>query len=327
MTRLPAEWERQEYLLFALPHTDTDWAPYLSDILESYKVLIKTAASFQACLVLCQNREAAKAWYGTTYNVTFVEIPTDDTWIRDFGPIDIMIKQELIAHDFLFNAWGEKYGASKDNLVNELLYKEDILEGELKQVDLVLEGGSIDSNGEGVMLSTKSCLFNENRNPHVTHTVIEDTLKEIMCLSKIIWLEHGHLEGDDTDAHIDTLARFIDTNTIAYVACDDPTDSHYEALKKMEEELKETGYNLIPLPLPKPIYFDGKRLPATYANFIFVNDGIIVPTYNQPTDQAVLKTFQEAFPERKVVGVDATVFIRQNGSLHCATMNRFKGLR
>ena len=327
MIRLPAEWEPQEVLLFALPHENTDWAPYLDEILTSYKTLIQTAAQFQACLVLCADVDAAEKWYGEANNVTFVQIPTDDTWIRDFGPIDVQIDGRFVAHDFIFNAWGDKFGASNDNLANRALYDQGILQGLRKQIDMVLEGGSIESNGEGVMLTTTACLLNENRNPELSQMTIENSLKELFGLTKVLWLNNGHLRGDDTDAHIDTLARFITKDTIAYVSCDDKDDEHYAPLRAMEEELEKTGYTLLPMPLPKAIYYDGVRLPATYANFIFVNGGLIVPTYNQSTDAQVLASLQKALPQLQIVGVDAQIFIRQNGSLHCATINRFKGIR
>ncbi|MDR1285296.1 MAG: agmatine deiminase family protein [Campylobacteraceae bacterium] len=327
MKRLFAEWEKQEALLFVLPHENTDWNKYLDEILYSYREFISAVSKFQNCFVLCANLKKAEAILDGIDNVAFFEVPTNDTWIRDFGAIDVKSDNEIISYDFTFNAWGGKFDASLDNLVNKTLYNNKKLQGELLNIPLILEGGSIDSNGEEVMLTTKKCLLEKHRNPHLTFPQIDTKLKELFGLKKIVWLENGYLKGDDTDSHVDTLARFIKPDTIAYTTCKDEKDEHYLELKKMEEELKNTGFNLLPLPLPKPIFYDKHRLPATYANFVFVNGALIVPTYNDKNDDRVLNSLQNALSNHKIVGVDARVFIREHGSLHCATMNRYYGNR
>ena len=173
------------------------------------------------------------------------------------------------------------------------------------------------------MLTTTTCLLNDNRN-NLSKTELEDKFRSLFGIHRIIWLENGFIRGDDTDSHIDTLVRFITPDTIAYAACDDESDEHFDELKKMEDELKKTGFKLLALPLPKPKFYDGKRLGCTYANFIFINGALIVPTYNDENDEKVLNLLAKALPDRKIIGVNSLVFVRQNGSLHCSSQNRYK---
>ncbi|MCV3424133.1 agmatine deiminase family protein [Campylobacter sp. IFREMER_LSEM_CL1085] len=325
MRKSIAEWEKQELLLLSLPHKNSDWSPYLEEIMQSYEEFIKAVANFQKVLLIAPSEKDFQR-FKHIKNLDFFKCDTNDTWIRDFGAIDAREDDKIIGLDFTFNAWGDKFQSTLDNAVNSKLFAQK-LSGKLEKIDLILEGGSIDFNGQGVMLTTSACLLNENRNSHLNKEQIEAKLKEIFGLKQIIWLNHGYIKGDDTDHHIDTLARFINENTIAYCVCKDENDEHYKPLKAMEEELKKTGFDLLELPLPKPLYFEGKRLGATYANFVFVNGGLIVPTYNDENDALVLENLQKACKDRKVVGVDARVFLRQNGSLHCSCQNRYEGQR
>ncbi|EPP1572783.1 agmatine deiminase family protein [Campylobacter lari] len=325
MRKSIAEWQKQELLLLSLPHENSDWKPYLEEILQSYEEFVKAVANFQKVLLIAPSEKDFQR-FKHIKNIDFFKCDTNDTWIRDFGAIDVCEDDKLIGLDFIFNAWGDKFQSTLDNAVNLKLFAQK-LSGKLEKIDLILEGGSIDFNGQGVMLTTSACLLNENRNSHLNKEQIETKLKEIFGLKQIIWLNHGYIKGDDTDHHIDTLARFINEKTIAYCVCKDENDEHYAPLKAMEEELKKTGFDLLELPLPKPLYFEGKRLGATYANFVFVNGGLIVPTYNDENDALVLENLQKACKDRKVVGVDARVFLRQNGSLHCSCQNRYEGQR
>ena len=198
---------------------------------------------------------------------------------------------------------------------------------------MVLEGGAIETDGQGTLLTTEACLLNHNRNPRLDRAAIEMKLREDFGVERILWLSHGHLEGDDTDSHIDTLARFCDPQTIAYVRCDDPEDSHYPSLAAMEEQLKTlrqadgSPYRLIALPWPRPCFDpdDGHRLPATYANFLIINGAVLVPTYADAADAEALATLAEAFPGRDIVPIDCRSVIRQHGSLHCLTMQLPRG--
>lgn len=319
------EWSEQEYLMLSLPHEKSDWKPYLGEIIQAYKEFVKVTSEFQKVLLIAPNKSDFAPFENMT-NVEFFICDTNDTWIRDFGAIDILEDNHLKALDFTFNAWGNKFQSELDNEVNSKLFKEKFKE-KLTKIDFILEGGSIDFNGEGVMLTSSNCLLNENRNSHLDKSQIEAKLKEIFGLKQIIWLENGFIKGDDTDHHIDTLARFIDKNTIAYSICEDEEDEHYIPLQKMKKELEATGFDLVELPLPKPLYYEGRRLGATYANFVFVNDALIMPFYKDENDEIIKQRLAKALPKRKIIGVDARVFLRQNGSLHCSCQNRFKGLR
>ncbi|EII8775610.1 agmatine deiminase family protein [Campylobacter coli] len=319
------EWSEQEYLMLSLPHEKSDWKPYLGEIIQAYKAFVKAASEFQKVLLIAPSKNDF-ASFENIANVEFFVCDTNDTWIRDFGAIDILEDNRLKALDFTFNAWGNKFQSELDNEVNSKLFKEKFNE-KLTKIDFILEGGSIDFNGEGVMLTSSNCLLNENRNSHLDKSQIEAKLKEIFGLKQIIWLENGFIKGDDTDHHIDTLARFIDKNTIAYSICEDEEDEHYIPLQKMKKELEATGFDLVELPLPKPLYYEGRRLGATYANFVFVNDALIMPFYKDENDEIIKQRLAKALPKRKIIGVDARVFLRQNGSLHCSCQNRFKGLR
>ncbi|EHH0537617.1 agamatine deiminase [Campylobacter lari] len=325
MRKSIAEWQKQELLLLSLPHENSDWKPYLEEILQSYEEFVKAVANFQKVLLIAPSEKDFQR-FKHIKNVDFFKCDTNDTWIRDFGAIDVCEDDKLIGLDFTFNAWGNKFQSTLDNAVNSKLFAQK-LNGKLEKIDFILEGGSIDFNGQGVMLTTSACLLNENRNSHLNKEKIDQKLKEIFGLKEIIWLENGFIKGDDTDSHVDTLARFINEKTIAYCVCKDENDEHYAPLKAMEDELKKTGFDLLELPLPKPLYFEGKRLGATYANFVFVNGGLIVPTYNDENDALVLENLQKTCKDRKVVGVDARVFLRQNGSLHCSCQNRYEGQR
>lgn len=323
--RAIAEWEKQELLFLSLPHYHTDWREYLVEALECYKKLVDEITKFQNVAIISPNKEDFKLFFGDNPRVSFYEIDTNDTWIRDYGAIDVVNGGRLISYDFKFNAWGGKFESCKDDAVNKELMKS--FKGELKEVDFILEGGSIEFNGFGTMMTTTKCLLNDNRN-NLSKEKIEQKFRDLFSVHTILWLENGFIKGDDTDSHIDTLARFVGRNTIAYSACDDKNDIHYEPLKAMEEELKATGFDLIPLFIPRPVEFLGRRLPATYANFVFVNDALIVPTYgDERYDEMALCALKNALLDRKIVGVDARVLIRQNGSIHCATMNRFAGVR
>jgi agmatine deiminase len=230
--------------------------------------------------------------------------------------------------DFTFNGWGGKFPAELDNQLTRRLHASGAFgDIDCRRINWVLEGGAIESDGQGTILTTRRCLLAETRNPGLTQEQIELLLRDRLGAQRVLWLEHGDLEGDDTDGHIDMLARFCDVNTIAYTACDDPSDSHYADLKAMEAELQALRslrgepYRLLPLPWPQPAYADdGHRLPLSYANFLIVNGGVIVPTYDDAADEKAIAMLQQAFPDREVIGVPALAIIIQHGSLHCVSM-------
>lgn len=326
MKRAIAEWSEQELLMLALPHEKTDWKPYLEDILKAYESFVSAVSAYQKVLLIAPNERIFTQRFAKFDNVEFFKCPTNDTWIRDFGAIDIVEDERLVSLDFTFNAWGGKFQSDLDNAVNSKLFKE-YFRSELREVALILEDGSVEFNGAGTLLTTTKCLLNANRNAHLSKDELEKRLKELFGLTNIIWLENGFIRGDDTDSHIDTLARFVDENTIAHCVCEDEKDEHFLPLNLMQKELEKTNFRLLPLPLPKPKFYGKQRLAATYANFVFINGALIVPIYNDENDKKACEILARALPNRKIIPVRAEVFLRQNGSLHCACQNRFKGKR
>lgn len=336
LTLIP-EWEPQDLVLITWPHEETDWADILDEVDACYQAMARAILRFEDLLILTQEPERIRAMFaGETFahHLRIMEMPSNDTWCRDYGPLAFRIRTDegeikAIA-DFTFNGWGMKFAAGKDNLVSRSLYLSRVFGYDVQLMNrlmLTLEGGGVESDGQGTILSTYGCIYEPNRNAGFDEQELAEVLAETLGAKRLIMLRNGELEGDDTDGHIDTLARFLSVDTIAYVKCLDPRDEHYHALERMEQELRELRtldgkpYRLIPLPLPKPIYEDdGHRLPATYANFLFVNGGLLVPTYDQEYDAEVLSALSEALPDREVVGVDCRTLIRQHGSLHCATM-------
>jgi len=313
--RIPAEWEKQKSIMVVFPTTQEDWQHSIKEIQQSYVKFIKIITKFQKCVVICNTPDILNNFFTSYHNIEVHSIQTDDTWIRDFGAIDIFIDEKLSSYNFTFNAWGNKFESSQDNKFNSTFFQTNLL-----NIDFILEGGSIDSNGEGVMLTTKNCLFNENRNS--TCNDIEQKIKTLFGLKELVVLKNGTLVGDDTDSHVDTLARFIDKKTIVYSKCYDTNDIHFKELQKMEKELQKTGFRLIPLPLPSKKTYKNKRLPATYVNFVFINGAIIVPTYKDTKDKEVLEIFKNEITDREIIGLDASIFIRENGSLHCSCISQ-----
>ena len=335
--RLPAEWEEQDAVLLAWPHAATDWADNL-DVVETVFSRITQAISRSArVLIVAPQVEPVRARLARDRvdpdQLLFVALPTNDTWARDFGPITVLEDGAPVLLDFSFNAWGLKFPAHHDNLVTSGLGAAGMFRRPLRVPGLVLEGGSIDSDGAGTLLTTTACLLSPNRNPHLDRLGLERVFGDLLGVSRVLWLEHGALVGDDTDAHIDTLARFCPGKTIVYVRCDDPSDEHYGPLAAMEAQLREfrtaagTSYNLVPLPWARPVFAasSGQRLPATYANFLVTNGAVLVPVYQDPQDAVALEVLASVFPGRQVIAIDCLPLIDQHGSLHCVTMQLPRG--
>jgi agmatine deiminase len=334
--RIPAEWEEQDGVLLAWPHGETDWHPYL-DLVEPVFAGIAREVSLREKVYIASPdvepvRRALSEAGARMENVRLFRIDTNDTWTRDFGPLGVLDGGDPLLLDFGFNGWGLKFAADLDNAATRRLHRAGAFRAPMETVGLILEGGSIESDGEGTILTTAECLLNENRNPHLSRREIEERLGETLGADRILWLENGYLAGDDTDSHIDTLARLAPEDTILYVVCDDPADEHYEALEAMAEELrrfrtrKGKPYRLIPLPWPAPCFDDeGERLPATYANFLVINAAVLVPVYRDPRDGEALAAVAAAFPGREIVGIDCRPLVLQHGSLHCVTMQLMKG--
>ena len=326
--RLPAEWEPQSGVQLTWPHAGTDWAPMLDEITATYREIAQTIEKYEPVLSVSVDNVQR-----SMFNV---QCATDDTWARDHGFITLVNDCGGVRFlDFQFNGWGQKFPAEQDNAINRRLYDEGRVRGEyVDQLDFVLEGGSIESDGRGTIFTTSCCLLAPHRNQPLTREEIEQRLKDCLCAERVLWIDHGHLEGDDTDGHIDTLVRIAPDDTLLHVGCDDPTEEYYEDLQLMEQQLRTfrtidgRPYQLRRLPLPRAVYDeDGERLPATYANFLVVNGAVLCPTYACPDlDAEALSIIGQAFPGRDIVGIDCRSIIRQHGSLHCCTMQFPAGL-
>jgi agmatine deiminase len=334
-TYLPPEWAPQSGVMLTWPHPHSDWAPILHKVEPVFTTIAASIARFETVLIACHD-EAVRAQVAAQLRragipeerVHLLVAPANDTWARDHGPITVLCHNSPTLLNFGFNGWGGKYAHDLDNLITRRLYALGAFgDAPLETVDLILEGGSIEVDGQGTLLTTTSCLLAPTRNPGYTRAKIEAILAELLGITRFLWLENGHLAGDDTDSHIDTLARLCDANTIAYVACDNPADEHYAALQAMERELQEfrtaagQPYRLVALPWPRARFDDeGARMPATYANFLILNGAVLVPTYDDPADHVAIERLRDCFPEREIIGIDCLPLIYQHGSLHCVTM-------
>ena len=306
--RMPAEWEPQSMVQLTWPHKDTDWAPILPEITDVYDNLAREIRKREQLLIVD-------------------DIPHNDTWARDHGFITVEENGKKILLDFCFNGWGEKFPADLDNAINRHLYEQGLISGTYEDhLDFVLEGGSIESDGKGTIFTTSCCLMAPHRNQPLTQLEIEKLLMQYLGAERVVWINHGSLIGDDTDGHIDTLVRICPNDTLLYIG----DDEDHPDLVSMEDELKTFRtldghpYRLLRLPLPRPIYDDVDRLPATYANYLVVNGAVLVPTYNQPDlDQEAMNIIQQAFPDREIIGIDCRAVIKQHGSLHCCTMQYY----
>ena len=328
---LPAEWHMQSGIQLTWPHAGTDWAYMLAEVQECFINIAREIAKRELLLIVTPEPEEVKKQIAATVNmdnVRFLECATNDTWARDHGAITMIDTGTPSLLDFTFNGWGLKFASELDNQITKHAVEAGALKGQyIDHLDFVLEGGSIESDGMGTLLTTSECLLSPQRNGRLNQVEIEEYLKSTFHLQKVLWLDHGYLDGDDTDSHIDTLARFCSTDTIAYVKCENKEDEHYEALLAMEEQLKTfrtlagEPYHLLALPMADKIEEDGERLPATYANFLIMNDVILYPTYNQQeNDKKAGEVLQQAFPNHQIIGIDCRALIKQHGSLHCVTM-------
>ena len=335
-----AEWERQRAVQLTWPHCNSDWADMLPAVERVYREMARQIASREQLIVVadpcCQLPEKLKA--------DVCRIATNDTWARDHAFLTVDEDGRRLLLDFCFNGWGEKFPAEKDNAINRQLYHQllspddNLLWGEYEShLDFVLEGGSIESDGQGTIFTTQHCLMAPHRNQPLERIEIEMRLKQWLGAERVVWLQNGYLEGDDTDGHIDTLVRVAPNNTLLYIAPPASSDPHHDALCALEQELRRLEtlqgepYRLLALPLPRPICDVGdgsggnsQRLPATYANYLVINDAVLVPTYGQPDlDAQAMLIISEAFPDREMVGIDCCPLIHQHGSLHCSTMQYY----
>jgi len=337
--RLPAEWEPQSAVLIAWPHAGTDWADRLASVETTYIALAAAVVRFQSLIIVVPDAElhahveARLREHGVDLKrVRLVELPYDDTWLRDSGPITLSAgddKYQLT--DFRFTGWGGKFGSAQDDaLVAGLVDAGVFGKASHRRIDWALEGGAIESDGKGTVLTTWRCLV--QRHPEQTREEMSAILRDGLQAERVLWLDYGYLEGDDTDAHIDTLARFAPGERIVFQACEDVSDPHHDELQRMASELAALRtrdgrpYQLYPLPWAQPILDEGRRLAASYANYLIVNGAVLVPAYGDKADDEAARIIGTAHPGREVVQVPCRALIWQNGSLHCITMQLPAGL-
>ena len=338
---LPPEWSAQSGVMLTWPRSDVEWNPDYASAERCHTAIAKEISQREQVIITCMDADHAerirgyvKAAGGRVDRLRIFTFPSNDAWARDHGPITVLKDGKLTLLDFIFNGWGGKYPHAEDNKLSRRLYEAGAFGNlPMESIPLVLEGGSIEVDGEGTLLTTESCLLNKNRNPTLQRAEIEALLHKYLGVDRILWLKRGAIDGDDTDGHIDTLARLCDPHTIAYQACQDASDPHYAGLKAMEDELKALRrkdgqpYKLAPLPWPQAVIdHTGRRLPATYANFLIVDGAVLVPTYNDAADGPALEALKRCFPGREIVGVPCRSLIYQYGSLHCVTMQFPRGV-
>jgi agmatine/peptidylarginine deiminase len=336
--RFPAEWEPQSAILLAWPHAGTDWADRLAGVEDTYIALVAAITRFQRVLICVADEDVeayARARLASARidmeRVAFLDIPYDDTWLRDTGPITLVGADGFRLLDFRFTGWGGKFEASEDDrLVERLVALRILLNNSRQNIDFALEGGAIETDGAGTLLTTWRCLH--ERHPDASREDLSAKLARWLHQERVLWLDHGYLDGDDTDAHIDTLARFAPGNAIVFQACDDPADRHHAELGAMADEIaalrttEGVPYTLFPLPWPQPVLDEGRRLAASYANYLVIDGAVLMPAYGDPADDRAAEVLAAAHPGREVVQVPCRSLIWQNGSLHCISMQLPRGL-
>ena len=340
--KLPAEWAPQDAILLTWPHPATDWADSLAEVERVFLQLAAAISQRQSLIVLCHNMfllsrlQKILPEHQVQMQRTFLlQIPNNDSWARDHGPITVYNQAgQAVWLNFEFTGWGQKFAARLDNQINGHLFGVSIIQAiALESVDLVLEGGAIETDGQGVLLANESCLLHANRNPQLRKEQLEQRLTELFGIRKFLWLQQPPLTGDDTDGHIDTLARFTPSGALLYVSCDDVKDPHFQPLTQLKSQLaaftdrKGQPYPLLPLPWPAAKYdHQGNRLAASYANYLLINGAVLMPTYQDAADSQAMAVIQQAHPGYQIIGIDCLPLIRQGGSLHCVTMQLPRGV-
>ena len=331
--RMPAEWELHQATWLTWPHCDDTWPGDVEAVVPAYLAMISALSTSETVHVNTLNEEhceavrkqltAAGIATGLGSAVRLHVLPTDDEWIRDYGPLVIRNDDGLAVTDWLFNAWGEKYDRPGANNTVPAAVAEHL---HLPHVacPIVLEGGSLDVNGQGLALTTTSCLLHPNRNPGLSKSDIERWLLECLGIEQVVWLGEG-IAGDDTDGHVDDLARFVAPDTVVTVVEEDPSDVNYAPLCENREQLQRyrtcggEALRVIELPMPGPVLHEGERLPASYANFYLGNRVVLLPVFADPNDAVVQEQVQALFPARRVVPIDARLLVRGLGACHCLT--------
>lgn len=333
----PAEWEPQSGVQLTWPDEQTDWVSMLDEVIPVYEQIAREILAREKLLIVCRDKSQLPAFLQDKNDQLIIcEMPINDTWARDHAALTILENGKPHLLNFKFNGWGMKFAANYDNQITPNLYQQGAFNPDIKIQDLsyfTFEGGAIESNSQGCLLTTSECLLSKNRNEHLSKSAVELIVNTSLHAEKLLWLNHGFLAGDDTDSHIDTLARFCDARTIAYVKCTNPNDRHFDALSKMETELKQLTdqndqpFRLVALPFPDPVHGEnGERLPATYANFLILNKAVLLPVYDVTQDTEAIETMTTLFPGREIIPINSCPLIKQHGSIHCISMQFPEGV-
>lgn len=331
MIRFPAEWEKQSAVLIAWPHHTGDFSNWLDSVEQSYQFIAETISRHQPLFIVCKHldhQQHIESMIGESPSRHFIHADVNDIWVRDTVFLTVEDNNQVKLCNFRFNGWGGKYPHDKDNALNHKVLAVPPFNKQVHtDINFILEGGSIESDGLGTLMTTRQCLLNPNRNQGLSQQEIEQHLQQFLGAKRVLWVDQDNLSGDDTDAHIDTLARFCSADTIAYTSCEDAQDPHYDGLKKMEAQLQafrtanNEAYQLVALPMPKPIFDEeGVQLPANYANFLIINGAVMVPVYDDPHDAIALQRLTACFPNHQIIATPCRPLVHQYGSLHCMTM-------
>lgn len=317
------------------PHPATDWRPWLHEVEPVYVEITRHTGVHEVVIIVCHDAAhkthvaelLSQQGIPSGHSRLYIA-PSNDSWARDHGPLTVLADGQPRLLDFTFNGWGNKYAAELDNRITATLHAAGAFgTTPCRKIDFVLEGGSIETDGRGTLLTTASCLLSGQRNTGMSRQEIEEKISEYLGATRIIWLAHGQLLGDDTDGHIDTLVRFVNEHTLMYATTDNPDNPNYTALTLMEKELRSLTrtngepYHLVPLPSPAITNKDGAWLPASYANFLIINDTVLLPVYGVDTDETAIHRFREYFADREIIAINCRPLLEQFGSLHCISMH------
>ena len=331
MQQLLPEWHSQEAIILTWPDAQTDWQPWLEEVRLTYLSIIAALNNNNTPVILlvrpseinqCQQRLSSLSNTSNITSVLLIAADINDTWVRDYGFLTCALENQLRTVNFTFNGWGNKFNAELDNQINQQIFS-NLVAHPMQTFDFVLEGGALEINEAGHLLTTQLCLANPERNGVFDSAQNRQQLQQALGAKQITILEHGHLEGDDTDGHIDTLVRFAPNNTLVIQSCANrPDDSHYQSLSALVAECRAAfpTYKLIELPLVAMYSKEGERLPASYANYLINNNQILFPVYGEPEDPHALAQIQLAYPNMNIVAINCRPLVQQFGSLHCISM-------
>jgi agmatine deiminase len=326
---MPAEWELHEATWIAWPHERTDWPGKFETIPWIYGEIVRRLARVERVRILVKDKALRDEAHSVLKkcdvlldNVEYFVSQSNRSWTRDFCPVFVKRTGEVVVTNWLFNGWAKYDNWEADNAVPAFVAQS--LGMREFATGVVLEGGSIDVNGAGALLTTEECLLSpvQERNPGLSREQIEQALADYLGANRVLWLKNG-IAGDDTHGHVDDLARFVNMDTIVTVMEQDPLELNFEPTQENLRILRKSGdYRIVTLPMPEPVYFDGQRLPASYANFYIANRTVLVPTFNDPKDRVALNILAEMFPDRQVVGIACTDLLLGLGTLHCMTQQQ-----